>query len=70
MKITVAGAEYVSLSNALLLSQHHEVTVLEIVAERVNKINQRVSPIEEPRMQAFLDDHSNSITATADTTSA
>ena len=66
LKITVAGAGYVGLSNSLLLSQHHEVTVLEIVAERVDQINNRVSPIEEPRMQAFLDDPKNRITATTD----
>ena len=70
MKITVAGAGYVGLSNAILLSQHHEVTLLEIVAERVEQINQRLSPIEEPRMQAFLDNPKNQITATADAVAA
>ena len=70
MKITVAGAGYVGLSNALLLSQHHDVTLLEIVAERVDQINKRVSPIEEPRMQAFLDDSNNRITATSDAIAA
>ena len=70
MKIAVAGAGYVGLSNALLLSQHHDVTLLEIVAERVEQINRRVSPICEPRMQAFLDDPENQITATADATAA
>ena len=70
MKITVAGAGYVGLSNALLLSQHHDVTILEIVAERVEQINQRRSPIEEPRMQAFLDDTQNRITATSDAIAA
>ena len=70
MKITVAGAGYVGLSNALLLSQHHDVTLLEIVAERVEQINQRTSPIEEPRMQAFLDDSNNRITATSDAIAA
>ena len=70
MKITVAGAGYVGLSNALLLSQYHDVTVLEIVAERVDQINRRVSPIDEPRMQAFLDDSNNRITATSETTAA
>ena len=70
MKITVAGAGYVGLSNALLLSQHHDVTILEIVAKRVDQINQRVSPIEEPRMQAFLDDTQNRITATSDAIAA
>ena len=70
MKITVAGAGYVGLSNALLLSQHHEVTLLEIVADRVDQINQRVSPIEEPCMQAFLDDSNNRITSTSDANAA
>ena len=70
LKITVAGAGYVGLSNALLLSQHHDITLLEIVAERVDKINQRVSPIDEPRMQAFLDDSNNRITATSDAIAA
>ena len=70
MNITVAGAGYVGLSNALLLSQHHDVTVLEIVTERVEQINQRRSPIEEPRMQAFLDDTQNRITATSDAIAA
>ena len=70
LKITVVGAGYVGLSNALLLSQHHDVTVLEIVAERVEQINQRRSPIEEPRMQAFLEDPKNRITATSDAVAA
>ena len=70
MKIAVAGAGYVGLSNSLLLSQHHDVTLLEIVAGRVEQINQRISPIEEPRMQAFLDDPNNRITATSDAVAA
>jgi UDPglucose 6-dehydrogenase len=70
MKITVAGAGYVGLSNALLLSPQHEVTVLEIIAKRVDQINRRVSPIEEPRMQAFFDAPDNKITATSDAVAA
>ena len=70
MKITVTGAGYVGLSNALLLSQNHEVTLLEIVAERVDQINKRVSPIEEPRMQTFLENPKNRITATSDAVAA
>ena len=70
MKITVAGAGYVGLSNALLLSQHHDVTLLEIVSKRVEQINQRISPIDEPRMQAFLDDPNNRITAPSDAIAA
>ena len=70
MKITVAGAGYVGLSNALLLSQHHDVTLLEIIPERIEQINQRLSPIDEPRMQAFLDDTNNRITAISDAVAA
>ena len=70
MNITVAGAGYVGLSNALLLSQHNDVTLLEIVADRVDQINHRRSPIEEPRMQAFFDDSNNRITATSDAVAA
>ena len=70
MKITVAGAGYVGLSNALLLSQHHEVTLFEIVAERIEQINQRISPIDEPRMQAFLNNPNNRISATSDAVEA
>ena len=70
MKISVVGAGYVGLSNALLLSQEHDVTLLEVVTQRVDEINKRLSPIEEPRMQAFLDDPSNRITATSDAVAA
>ena len=70
MNITVIGAGYVGLSNALLLSQHHQVTILEIVADRVHLINQRLSPIEESHMQAFFDNPCNRITATMDPKSA
>ena len=70
MKITVAGAGYVGLSNALLLSQHHDVIVLEIVPERVQQINDRISPIDEPLMQEFLANPANKIVATSDTTKA
>lgn len=66
MNITVVGAGYVGLSNALLLSQHHRVTLLEIQAARVEQINQRISPIEEPLMQQFLDNPANQLTATTD----
>ena len=70
MNITVVGAGYVGLSNALLLSQNHEVTLLEIIPERAEQINQRRSPIDEPRMQAFLDNRDNRISATTDAIAA
>ena len=45
MKIAVAGTGYVGLSIATLLSQHHEVTAVDVIPEKVEKINNRVSPI-------------------------
>jgi UDPglucose 6-dehydrogenase len=47
MKIAVAGTGYVGLSMATLLSQHHEVTAVDVVPEQVEKINNRISPIQE-----------------------
>lgn len=47
-KITVVGAGYVGLSLAILLSQHNEVTILEINPQKVDLINKRISPIKDP----------------------
>ena len=47
MKIAVAGTGYVGLSMATLLSQHHEVTAVDVVPEKVEKINNRISPIQD-----------------------
>ena len=54
MKIAVVGSGYVGTSNAVLLSQHHEVVVLDIVAEKVALINARKSPIEDTEMEHYL----------------
>ncbi|MDY4030865.1 MAG: UDP-glucose 6-dehydrogenase, partial [Alloprevotella sp.] len=47
LHIAVAGTGYVGLSIATLLAQHHRVTAVDVVAEKVEKINRRVSPIQD-----------------------
>ena len=47
IKIAVAGTGYVGLSIATLLSQHHEVTAVDVIPEKVEKINKRISPIQD-----------------------
>lgn len=56
LKIAVAGTGYVGLSLAVLLSQHHEVTAVDIVPEKVEKINNRISPIQDEYIEKFLDE--------------
>ena len=51
MKIAVAGLGYVDLSNAILLAQHNEVVAIDIVPEKVDMINRRLSPIEDPEIE-------------------
>ena len=70
MNVTVVGAGYVGLANALLLSQRHDVTVLEKNPDRVRQINSRVCPLEENLMQEFLEESGNSLVATTDPQSA
>lgn len=54
MKIAVIGTGYVGLSNAVLLSQHHEVVALDIIQHKVNLVNQRISPIIDPELEDYL----------------
>ena len=56
MKIAVAGTGYVGLSIATLLSQNHEVTAVDIVPEKVEKINKRISPIQDEYIEKYLKD--------------
>ncbi|MNM50018.1 UDP-glucose 6-dehydrogenase [compost metagenome] len=66
MKITVVGAGYVGLSNAVLLCQHHNVTVLDVCPERIALLNQRCSPIEDRDIEAFFANNDGTLNATLD----
>lgn len=70
MKITVVGTGYVGLSNAMLLAQHNEVVAVDIVAERVELLNSKQSPIEDTEIEDFLSTKDINFTATLDATSA
>lgn len=70
MKIVVAGTGYVGLSLAVLLSQHNDVTAVDILAEKVDKINRWESPIQDEYIEKFLAEHEErklSLRATTDT---
>ena len=54
IKIAVAGTGYVGLSIATLLSQHHQVTAVDVIPEKVNLINRRKSPIQDEYIEKYL----------------
>lgn len=66
MKITVVGTGYVGLSNAMLLAQHHNVTALDIVPEKISLLNGSQSPIEDVEISDFLANRELDFTATLD----
>ena len=66
MNIAIAGTGYVGLANAVLLAQHHHVTAVDLVAEKVDKINRRVSPLADPEIEDYLARRDLDLTATTD----
>ena len=70
LKIAVAGTGYVGLSIATLLSQHHEVTAVDVIPEKVDKLNHRISPIQDEYIEKYLAEKPLHLTATLDGKSA
>lgn len=65
-KIAVAGTGYVGLSIATLLAQHHQVTAVDIIPEKVDMINNRKSPIQDDYIEKYLAEKELKLTATLD----
>lgn len=70
LRIAVAGTGYVGLSLATLLSQHHHVTAVDIIPEKVEKINNRISPIQDDCIEEYFAGMELDLTATLDGESA
>lgn len=68
--IAVAGTGYVGLSIATLLAQHHQVTAVDVIPEKVEKINHRISPIQDEYIEKYLAEKELNLTATLDGASA
>lgn len=69
-KIAVAGTGYVGLSLAVLLSQHNEVTAVDIIEDKVNKINNKISPIQDDYIEEYLATKELNLKATLDANEA
>lgn len=69
-RIAVAGTGYVGLSIATLLAQHHHVTAVDVIPEKVEKINKRISPIQDEYIEKYLAEKELNLTATLDGTAA
>ena len=70
MKIAVAGTGYVGLSMATLLAQHNEVVAVDVIPDKVEKINNRISPIQDEYIEKFFAEKPLNLTATLDATAA
>ena len=70
IKIAVAGTGYVGLSIATLLAQHHQVTAVDVVPEKVDKVNRRISPIQDEYIEKYFAEKALQLTATLDGASA
>ena len=66
IRVAVAGTGYVGLSIATLLSQHHRVTAVDVIPEKVEKINNRISPIQDDYIERYLAEKPLLLTATLD----
>ena len=66
MKIAIAGTGYVGLSNAILLAQHNEVVAVDIIQEKVDMINDKVSPIVDKEIEEYLENKELNLVATTD----
>lgn len=70
LRIAVAGTGYVGLSIATLLAQNHQVTAVDVIPEKVDKINRRISPIQDEYIEKYFAERELDLTATLDGRSA
>ena len=70
IKVAVAGTGYVGLSIATLLSQNHEVTAVDVIPEKVEKLNNKISPIQDEYIEKYLAEKDLKLKATLDGASA